>query len=366
MKTIYHILFSLLFVLAFVGCDDDNDKVIERNQLKLTASAQSVTLTPDATDDEIISFSWNEATSLGADYTFSYLFQIDIADNNFQSATDVRTFGPNESISYSSAELYDLIVEKWGKTAGEAVYVEARVAAKVEGPKFKYPEIATTKVQITTYKPTSQPLYITGTATTGGTDLNAAEKITELSNGRLYNWRGQLKQGGFKFITTLGQALPSYNKGADNSSVVKRTSETEADDLFQINEAGLYYIYLSLKDMTISYKKLLYENLYLVGNATAAGWDIEKIIAMTPDNLNPNIFTYQGALQEGELKILAQRKFDGTTFKPLVENGSIESTDVQVTPGEQPDYKWKITAEQAGLYKITLDTEKMEIKFEKQ
>ena len=346
MKTIYHILFSLLFVLAFVGCDDDDDKVIERNQLKLTASAQSATLTPDATDDKIISFSWNEATSLGADYTFSYLFQIDIADNNFQSATDVRTFGPNESISYSSAELYDLIVEKWGKTAGEAVYVEARVAAKVEGPKFKYPEIATTKVQITTYKPTSQPLYITGTATTGGTDLNAAEKITELSNGRLYNWRGQLKQGGF--------------------SVVKRTSETEADDLFQINEAGLYYIYLSLKDMTISYKKLLYENLYLVGNATAAGWDIEKIIAMTPDNLNPNIFTYQGALQEGELKILAQRKFDGTTFKPLVENGSIESTDVQVTPGEQPDYKWKITAEQAGLYKITLDTEKMEIKFEKQ
>ena len=194
MKTIYHILFSLLFVLAFVGCDDDDDKVIERNQLKLTASAQSATLTPDATDDEIISFSWNEATSLGADYTFSYLFQIDIADNNFQSATDVRTFGPNESISYSSTELYDLIVEKWGKTAGEAVYVEARVAAKVEGPKFKYPEIATTKVQITTYKPTSQPLYITGTATTGGTDLNAAEKITELSNRRLYNWRGQLKQ----------------------------------------------------------------------------------------------------------------------------------------------------------------------------
>ena len=39
MKTIYHILFSLLFVLAFVGCDDDDDKVIERNQLKLTASA---------------------------------------------------------------------------------------------------------------------------------------------------------------------------------------------------------------------------------------------------------------------------------------------------------------------------------------
>ena len=83
MKTIYHILFSLLFVLAFVGCDDDDDKVIERNQLKLTASAQSATLTPDATDDKIISFSWNEATSLGADYTFSYLFQIDMQTTTF-------------------------------------------------------------------------------------------------------------------------------------------------------------------------------------------------------------------------------------------------------------------------------------------
>ena len=262
MKTIYHILFSLLFVLAFVGCDDDDDKVIERNQLKLTASAQSATLTPDATDDEIISFSWNEATSLGADYTFSYLFQIDIADNNFQSATDVRTFGPNESISYSSTELYDLIVEKWGKTAGEAVYVEARVAAKVEGPKFKYPEIATTKVQITTYKPTSQPLYITGTATTGGTDLNAAEKITELSNGRLYNWRGQLKQGGFKFITTLDQtaledllALPA----------ALDSGETVAD----VQELAVYGLETPKKYITVTSDGV--DVVYYLGDQAADG-----------------------------------------------------------------------------------------------
>lgn len=366
MKTIYHLLFSLLFVFAFVACDKDDDKAIERTQLKLEASAQSVTLNQDAPDDVILSFSWNEATSLGPEYTFDYLFQIDIADNEFQSATDVVTLGANESVSYTSSQLYDLIVEKWGKTAGEPVSVEARVAARVNGPKFQYPEIAYTTVRVTTYIPRSQALYITGSATPGGTDLNNADKMTELSNGRLYNWKGQLTAGGFKFITTPGVALPSYNKGADNSTLVKRTTESDPDEYFQISDPGLYYIYISLKEMSISYKKLLYENLYLVGSATAAQWDLEKIIAMTPDNLNPNIFTYQGALQEGELKILAQREFNGTTFKPLVADGSIESTDVQVTPGEQPDYKWKITAEQAGLYKITLDTEKMEIKFEKQ
>lgn len=366
MKTIYHLLFSLLFVFAFVACNKDDDKTIERTQLKLEASAQSVTLNQDAPDDVILSFSWNEATSLGPEYTFDYLFQIDIADNEFQSATDVVTLGANESVSYTSSQLYDLIVEKWGKTAGEPVSVEARVAARVNGPKFQYPEIAYTTVRVTTYIPRSQALYITGSATPGGTDLNNADKMTELSNGRLYNWKGQLTAGGFKFITTPGVALPSYNKGADNSTLVKRTTESDPDEYFQISDPGLYYIYISLKEMSISYKKLLYENLYLVGSATAAQWDLDKLIAMTPDNLNPNIFTYQGALQEGELKILAQREFNGTTFKPLVADGSIESTDVQVTPGEQPDYKWKITAEQAGLYKITLDTEKMEIKFEKQ
>lgn len=366
MKTIYHILFSLLFVFAFVGCDKDDDKVIERNQLKLEVSSQSVTLDQDNPDDEILTFSWNEATSLGPEYTFDYLFQIDIANNDFQTATDAVTLEGNGSMSYTSSQLYDLIVEKWGRTAGEPVSIEARVAARVNGPKFQYPEIAYVTTQVTTYVPRSQALYITGSASPGGTDLNNAEKMTELSNGRLYNWKGQLTAGGFKFITTPGQALPSYNKGADNSSLVKRESESDPDDYFQISDPGLYYIYISLKDMTISYKKLLYENLYLVGNATAAGWDLDKLIAMTPDNLNPNIFTYQGALQEGELKILAQREFNGTTFKPLDETGSIESTGVQVTPGEQPDYKWKISADQAGLYKITLDTEKMEIKFEKQ
>ena len=366
MKTKYHILLVLLSALLVVGCKDDDEAVPQRNELSLSVSAESLVLEENESEEDVLTFSWNKATSLGPDYTFSYLFQLDVANNDFKTATDPVVLGENGSIGFTSSELYNLIVEKWNKTAGEPVLLEARVAAKVDGPKFQYPEIATAKVTVTTFVPRSLSLYIMGSATPGGIDPAEAEKMTELSNGRLYNWKGQLKKGSFKFITTLGSLLPSYNKGEGENELVKRESENDPDNCFEISEAGAYYIYLSLKDMNVSYKKILYENMYLVGDATAAGWELSGLISMTPDNINPNVFVYQGALKEGTMKILTQREWNVPTFKPLEQDGSITEETVQVTPGETPDYKWKVTADQAGLYKITLDTEKMTIKFEKQ
>lgn len=354
--------------LSLNACSDDNNSVSPvRDQLQLTVSSDNVVLTESDEEVPAITFSWNEATSLGSEYTFTYLFQLDVADNEFATATDPVELGSNTSVSFTTAELYNLIVEKWGRTAGQPVRVEARVAAKVHGPYFKYPEISSAIATITTFVPVSRPLYITGTATPGGTNLNDATVLNELSNGRIYSWRGSLVPGTFKFITELGKDLPSYNKGADNHSLVVRNDVSDPDNLFEIYENGVYNIYITMADMSISYSKIMYEHLYLVGNATEAGWDTGAMPEFTPDNLNPNIFTYTGPLFEGEMKILAQRDFGGTTIKPLKGNADINvDTDIQITPGEQPDYKWVVTAEQAGTYKITLDVEALTINFEKQ
>lgn len=364
---LYWSLLLASLCLPMTSCSDDDDNTPERNQLEINPSAPSVVL--DETDENAtaLTFSWNTAASLGKDYTFTYLFQVDVADNEFATATDPVEVEGNGSYSFTAAELYNLIVEKWGRTAGQPVRIEARVAAKVNGPYFKYPEVASTIATVTTFLPQSRPLYITGTATPGATDLDAATQMTEVSNGRIYTYRGNLSAGTFKFITTPGQELPSYNKGDDNRTLVYRTEASQPDDLFEAFEAGTYSIYLSLTDMTISYAKVLYEHLYLIGNATVGEWDTAKAPEFTPDNLNPNLFTYTGPIGEGEIKILAQRDFGGTTIKPLVPDANINSdTTVQVTPGEQPDYKWKVTADQAGTYKITLDMEALTINFEKQ
>ncbi len=365
-KYISLLLAPLFFSAA--SCSDDNGGTdIERNQLKLTVSQSEVVLTESEDDAPALTFSWNTATDLGSDYTFTYLFQIDVADNEFATATDPVELGGNESISYSAADLYNLIVEKWGRTAGQPVRIEARVAAKVHGPYFKYPEISSTIATVTTFVPASRPLYITGTATPGGLNLNDATQIDEISNGRIYSYRGALVPGTFKFITELGQDIPAYIMGADNHSLVYRDDASEPEKLFEIYEDGVYSIYITMADMSINYAKVMYEHLYLVGNATEAGWDTGAMPEFTPDNLNPNIFTYTGPLFEGEMKILAQRSFGGTTIKPLKGNADINvDTDVQITPGEQPDYKWVVTADQAGTYKITLDVEALTINFEKQ
>ena len=66
-----------------------------------------------------------------------------------------------------------------------------------------------------------------------------------------FSW-GQLKSGELKFITSLGQFLPSYNKGADDLHLVYRTIARLIINV--IATPGLYAITLNLLDLSITIK----------------------------------------------------------------------------------------------------------------
>ena len=365
MKMKYNLLLFLIIGFLMPSCKSDSSQTPERNQLNLNVSADAVVLNKDKQDEIALTFSWNKATDIGSEYTFSYLFQIDIADNNFATATDYVTLGENGTYSFTAGQLYDLIVEKWGMTAGQPVYIEARVAARVDGPKFVYPEIATARVEVTTFVLDSKPLYLLGTATDAGLDPSKAILMNEISNGRLYEWDGQLQAGNFKFISVLGSMLPSYNKGASDSTLLLRADESEPDEYFEIKEAGKYYINLSLRNMTISCQQSKYDALYLVGDGCDAGWAFN--ITMVQDKTNMNIFTYLGNLGAGEIKIIAGTHWEDPTFRPFEADAPIDDGEVQLTSNPpDPDLKWMVTSDRAGRYLITLDVDAMQIKFEKQ
>lgn len=368
MKRTFKILFILFQILFVFACSDKEDNDNVRNELTLSVNHQSIELDEADANEPVLTFSWNKAADIGAEYTFDYIFQLDIANNGFKTASEPVKLKENGTISFTASELYDLIVDQWENVSGETVVLDARIVARVNGgDKFQYPEIAYTKVEITTYIPISRPLYILGTATTANLDPDNAIQMHELSNGRTYSARVSMQPGNFKFITTKGSMLPSYNKGTGDNKLVERTLGSEPDNYFEITEAGMYYINVSLKTMTLSYKKSAYDNVYLVGDAVPTGWDLNTMPGMTQDLNDPDIFTITIALKEGELKMPTGRSWEHPAFRPVAANGSITSQQVRVNAGD-PDNKWKITSGQAGTYKITLNTnpDNMSIKFEKQ
>ncbi|MDR1120330.1 MAG: SusF/SusE family outer membrane protein [Dysgonamonadaceae bacterium] len=372
MKTKYNLLLNnlllIISIFLFAYCRSEEEAATERNALTLSTTENLVELNEAQLDEDVLTFEWTKAAEIGNGYTFTYLFQLDIADNNFETAISPVTIADGVfTAGFKAGELYDYIVEKWGRTAGEIVRIEARIVAQVNGPRFMYPEIATAKASVQTYIPESQPLYMLGTATSAGLNADNALKMTELSNGRIYSWKGELQPGDFKFITTLGSILPSLNRGTQDGQLVLRTLETDPDEQFSVYNAGLYYIYLSKKEMTMQLSMLKYQNVYLIGNATTAEWDIDKALAMTPDPVSPSLFTIQATLKEGELKMPTEKSWSAPTFRPMQADGSITDTKTQVivAPDGPDDLKWKVTATQAGTYNITLDTENNTIYFVK-
>lgn len=102
--------------------------------------------------------------------------------------------------------------------------------------------------------------------------------------------------------------------------------------------------------------------VYMVGDATPAGWDINAPTLMVK---NGDIFTYEGPLAVGEMKFPLEFRWDGPTYiadEAGKEVSAGNTYDVTFTPDGNPDNKFKITT--AGEYKLTLDTKKLKLKVE--
>lgn len=111
--------------------------------------------------------------------------------------------------------------------------------------------------------------------------------------------------------------------------------------------------------------------LYLVGDATPAGWNISNPTPMTQDAVNANLFTWEGDLITGELKFstFTGDWCDGDWLLALEIDQSISIGDYSIFTGCAPaeaDFKWRVTEGEVGTYVITIDLENETIVFELQ
>ena len=64
------------------------------------------------------------------------------------------------------------------------------------------------------------------------------------------------------------------------------------------------------------------DHLYMVGDATPAGWSIDDPTELTKDPDNSYVFTYNGKLSVGELKFPLAKGDWGATFAYAPESGT--------------------------------------------
>lgn len=189
------------------------------------------------------------------------------------------------------------------------------------------------------------------------------------------------KGGEFKFGTSEGSWENMYKATTPNASYTDSSVEFvkgfDPDNKWNLTPDETNYAYKICLDIRTGAERMMmqlfnpYPEMYLVGDATPSGWDISNATPMTRDAADPNVFTWSGYLNTGELKISADRKSDwnGAWFMATSENAAPTGVKQQVLFIDKSssacqeqykdisvggiDLKWKIT--EPGDYTITLN-----------
>lgn len=363
----------MTFILA--GCQENMSLytlISPQDTMKMNVSSENITLNQDKRDSVALTFTWGDAANRGTDTELTYYFKIDIADNNFKTAiSKIEIPTGVRSISFTHKELNDML-NSWGIKAGEPINLSAEVIAEVtKSDVYMKPEISTVDFSVTGYYVQPRNLYIVGSAV-NGMDPAKALKMKELISEKKYVWTGFLQSGDFKFINDSTSLYPSYSQGVNVNSLVYNETNNNSETLFHIDSPGFYAITIDVESLTIlrEYPKSAYNQVWMIGDATPAGWNISAPIELQKDPVNQVTFIYQGTLNSGELKFPLENTgfFECDYFMPAVDQSTPEGDNkiefISLSQAATHDYKWRIA--DAGIYKITLNVYDMTIKFEKQ
>lgn len=354
------VLLALLSPLFMLSCEEYEEpyspKLAERPVLSI--SAQEIVLKQKQEQSTAFTLTWTPGSNRGTNSAISYRIEIDKKGNDFAAPVEIDAGKASYNSNFQVYNFNDLLLNSFLLTPGVGAEMEFRVISSPLDTSVE-PEVSNVvAVAVTPYEPVTVPaaLYMTGDATPNGWDNNNPTALVKSPNEPgVFTYQGEMSAGELKFITIPGEWLPSYQRGADASTLALRTDFSQPDDKFMIEQSGLYKISVDVIDMTFQAEPLAvspYNELWIVGSAVPKGWDIGNADAMIQDTSDPFVFTFNEELVTGEFKIATAKDFGAQFYRPTSADQSIAETDIQLSAGD-PDYKWNIT--EAGPYKITLN-----------
>ncbi len=209
------------------------------------------------------------------------------------------------------------------------------------------------------------PMCIIGDATKYGWDKDKSSPLTQDGvNPSKFYYNAYLNVGSFKFLKQNSDWVPSWNKGASNSIVVKRNTYADPDISFTNATAGNYTVVLDTAALTLSVSAMSeptpiqFNTVFMVGGAAPNGWDLGKATELVKNPANPFEFTYTGALAVGEIKFPVNRNWGWN------QDFFIKVSDTQMQLVAGGDVKWNIT--EAANYIVTINVNTLAISIQKQ
>ncbi len=354
-KYILQFFAILSIMLCMTACSDNDYMELDKGSTPLAISVDNtnIVLSEENYANDAIVVSWTSGTNYGTGQKIYYTLEIAREGTNFANAYRALDSVTQEYTWTKTVEaLNEIMMNYFGLSGGENISLEARISAEVDGQEL---QTATTQFAVTAYTPVTTTLYLIGDATPNGWSADDATEMTRTSNG-IFSWEGNLTVGNFKFITTLGSFVPSYNKGTDGK-LVYRSSDDEPDEQFVIEENHYYQMTANLLTGVLTLTKAegetpAYDNLYFVGDMT--DW---YFVPMTRDALDDFLFRYGRYFDTGgEFKFGTAEGSWENMYKATVANASYTDTSMEWIAGFDPDNKWYLNADETGkAYKICVD-----------
>ncbi len=211
-------------------------------------------------------------------------------------------------------------------------------------------------------------LYLLGDAAPGGWALDAAPAFT--NNDGVFVWEGKLRASGvFRFNTTNLNFFPAIVKEiATGKPVYAADWDETLYEQFSVDKDGIYQIVVNAKkfddiSVTITFvgdtpvSEYPIEELYLLGDATDAGWSIDDMPAFAGDK---GVFTLTANLKAtGGFRFLTQ-KVGGMWF-PAIAKEKATGKAVYVDNGQWDDAVYEhFTVAADGTYEIVVTAKKLE------
>lgn len=216
----------------------------------------------------------------------------------------------------------------------------------------------------------------------GFTDWGQPYEMNKSEDGKTFTWTGNVTGDDQEMkFALLQQSIPGDvqlmpNMSGKENVNVELNKEMGAypviykdsrDNKWVIKEKGTYTVTVNVETMKVKVENL--DVVYLVGSALTGGYDLKKAPYFTKNSEGKYELTVN--LQVGDFKILSKIEYNNTNnnYYAPGENtpfapGSIMNVDCRQE--NKQDYKWQVTADQTGTYKLTLNTSDMTLTAVKQ